>query len=624
MSTDSVQDLAAVSALKQDTERLEYRKGVAGKIENPLTGIPRHQLLNDVERFAREKGLDEHLPILQKGALLAQNPMDYDNLDVLTQEEKSIIDYEHKHKWHQTKTLYFAIILCSVGACVQGWDQTGSNGANLSFPMLFGIASPKGSPNHMHDEWIVGLINSAPYIAASMLGCWLSYPLNNKFGRRGTIFFAATILMLSPIGSACTQSWPQLFICRLILGVGMGAKGSTVPVFSSELAPAAIRGALVMSWQLFVTLGIFLGFSANAVVAKTGAIAWRLQLGSAFIPALPLSLFVFFCPESPRWLIKKERYVDAFKSLKRLRHHEVQAARDLYMIYVQVGRDLSIIQGGSYITRFIQLFTVPRVRRATMAAWVVMIGKHTMILEPKGINIIAFYSSSVFVNAGYSNLQALYASIGFGAINFVCAWPAVFTIDTFGRRSLLLMTFPNMAWTLLGAGFSFFIEGDKKKLGAIACFIYLFAAVYSVGEGPVPFTYAAEVFPIANREQGMAFSVATNMFFASVLGMSWPAMLAALGPQGAFGFYAGMNVLAFIMIFFLLPETKQRTLEELDQVFTIPTSRFASYQTNKWLPWFIMRYIFQDKQAVLEPLFEVDDEAGKGKPRAKKHSHYKA
>ena len=150
-----------------------------------------------------------------------------------------------------------------------------------------------------------------------------------------------------------------------------------------------------------------------------------------------------------------------------------------------------------------------------------------------GINIIAFYSSTVFRQAGASERNALIASFGFGLVNFVFAWPAIWTIDTFGRRTLLLFTFPNMAWTLLAAGFSFYIPKESAAhLGVVALFIYLFAAFYSPGEGPVPFTYSAEVFPLSHREVGMGWAVATCLFWAAVLSISFPAILAAFTPTG--------------------------------------------------------------------------------------------
>jgi MFS family permease len=229
-------------------------------------------------------------------------------------------------------------------------------------------------------------------------------------------------------------------------------------------------------------------------VKDTGALSWRLQLGSAFIPAVPLVLGVYFCPESPRWYIKKRRMVNAYNSLCRLRNHEIQAARDLYYIYAQVKIEEEAIGKTNYLTRLYQLFVIPRVRRATLASFTVMIAQQMC-----GINIVAFYSSTIFTKAGASVNGALFASWGFGLVNFLFAFPAVWTIDTFGRRALLLFTFPQMAWTLLAAGFCFLISDKEAQLGTVALFIFLFAAFYSPGEGPVPFTYSAEVFPLSHR-----------------------------------------------------------------------------------------------------------------------------
>jgi hypothetical protein len=257
---------------------------------------------------------------------------------------------------------------------------------------------------------------------------------------------------------------------------------------------------------LWTAFGIFLGTCANLIVKDTGAIAWRLQLGSAFIPAVPLVIGIFFCPESPRWLMQKKKYKAALHSFTRLRRSPVQAARDLYYAHALLRlEDILVAESGvatraNFFTRFIELFTIPRIRRATQAAGIVMIGQQMC-----GINIISFYSTTLFQDAGASATNALLASWGFGLINFLFAWPAVWTIDTYGRRALLLFTFPNMCWTLLAAGFAFYIDKgandvnvikanpSNTRLGVIALFIYLFDAFYSPGEGPVPFTYSAEV-----------------------------------------------------------------------------------------------------------------------------------
>lgn len=171
---------------------------------------------------------------------------------------------------------------------------------------------------------------------------------------------------------------------------------------------------------MWTAFGICLGTCANLIVGKVGAIAWRLQLGSAFIPAVPLMLLIFLCPESPRWYMKKDRYPQAMRSLLKLRNHPLQAARDLYYIHAQLEVEREVMHGSTYVKRFVELFTIPRLRRATLASFVVMIAQQMC-----GINIISFYSSTVFEQAGTTAYMALVATFGFGLINFVFAWPAI-------------------------------------------------------------------------------------------------------------------------------------------------------------------------------------------------------
>lgn len=161
----------------------------------------------------------------------------------------------------------------------------------MSFPQEFGIS--EGAKN----EWIVGLINSIIFLTAGLIGAFIVDPLNHYLGRRGEIFLTALCLTATPIGSAFARTWQELFAARFVMGIGIGAKNATVPIYSAEMAPARIRGALVMFWQLWVVIGIFLGFCANVIVKDTGDIAWRLQLGSAFIPSFVLGVGIFFCPE---------------------------------------------------------------------------------------------------------------------------------------------------------------------------------------------------------------------------------------------------------------------------------------------------------------------------------------
>jgi MFS family permease len=223
---------------------------------------------------------------------------------------------------------------------------------------------------------------------------------------------------------------------------------------------------------------------------------------------------------------------------------------------------------------------------------------------------MSFYSSTIFAESGADLQTSLLASFGFGLVNFVFAFPAIWTIDTFGRRGLLLFTFPNMCWSLLVAGMCYFIpKSSKAHLGLVALFVYIFDAFYSPGEGPVPFTYSAEVFPLSHREIGMSWAVATNNFWATIVSLTFPRQLRAFSTAGAFGFYAAMNLIAFFMIFLWLPETKQRSLEELDYVFGVSTRRHMSFQVKEVAPWWIKTYVLRRKGLTVPQLYKFGDEA---------------
>ncbi|KAK2024728.1 hypothetical protein LX32DRAFT_731272 [Colletotrichum zoysiae] len=586
-------------------------QNATGQLKNPLVGIPKAKLITDAEYFANKHGLGVDAEYFKKGALAAQNPTAYNEIPELTEEDKSILMEEVEHRWRHPKALYFTIVMNSISAAVQGWDQTGSNGANLSYPQVFGI-SDKGEAclsagTCERNSWIIGAINSAPYMAICVMACWLSDPVNNWLGRRGTIFIGAIFGLIGPIGQALCQSWPQILACRIFLGMGMGLMEVTVPVFSAENSPASIRGALVMSWQLFVAFGIMLGFTANLAVVDFGDIAWRLQLGSAMIPAVPLLIGIYFTPESPRWLLKKGKYAKAHRSLLRLRGHHLLAARDLYYIHSQLEMEKSIIAAtgfakGNFFTRCAELATVARNRRAAQASGIIMAAQQFC-----GVNLMAFYSSTLFEQAGASNKVALLASWGFGMAMFVFAIPALYTIDTWGRRTLLLATFPNMSWTLLGAGVAFFIpQSNPAHLGLIAMFIYLFAFFYGPGEGPCAFVYSSEVFPLSHREVGMSWAVATNNFWAVIVGLTTPPLIQVLKPQGLFSLFAGLNIVCLVAIFLFLPETKQRSLEELDEVFSVPTRRHASFQLKEVLPWWFNRYILRRQNEHTPQLYNFE------------------
>lgn len=310
---------------------------------------------------------------------------------------------------------------------------------------------------------------------------------------------------------------------------------------------------------------------------------------------LPLLALLYICPESPSWHIKTSaNYNAAFASLRRLRNTDHEAAQELLSFYVRQKRySASSNPVSSYLKSLTEVYTIPRNRRAVLASYTAMLAQQLC-----GINIIAFYSSTIFRDANFSPFAASLASVVFGFINFLGAFPAIWTMDTLGRRSLLLLTLPAMAVSMAVAGFSFSITATTFRFGMITSMIYLFCLLYSPGMGPVPAAYSAEVFPLSHREIGTSSAIAATNLFAAVLSLTFPYLLSVLGTQGSFLLYAVLNIVAWFLVFLFVPETKRKTLDELDKVFEISTIRFIAYQRQHAL-WWIRRYITGDRKAML-------------------------
>lgn len=263
-----------------------------------------------------------------------------------------------------------------------------------------------------------------------------------------------------------------------------------------------------MQWQVWTAFGIMLG---NIIGVAFGGlphdISWRLMLGSTVVLPVIVCCQVYFCPESPRWLIQKDKISKAYRSFRRIRNTDLQAGRDLYYTYVGVQIEKKINANKNLFVQFWELFSIPRNRRATLATWIIMFGQQFC-----GVNVIAYYSTTIFEAGGYGLNSALLVSMGTGILNWLFALPAFFTIDTYGRRPLLLTTFPFLSLTMLWTGLSFLIPEQKKveRTAMITAGMYLFECFYSPGMGPVPFSYSAEAFPIQVRDVGMAWATATT------------------------------------------------------------------------------------------------------------------
>ncbi|KXH62808.1 hypothetical protein CSAL01_12712 [Colletotrichum salicis] len=544
------------------------RASTAALLRNPLVGLTYDEILKDADTFTETKGLQEHREIFRKGALVAQvinRPDGFESVAALDEEEKAVLRKEVTHRWHQPMALYFLCALCAGSAIVQGMDQTAVNGAQEFYYETFGLQD---------DPTMQGLVNGAPYLCSALVGCWSSPVLNKYTGRRGTIFISCFVSVVTGFWMAAADSWYNLLIARFFLGFAVGAKSSTTPVYSAESTPKTIRGALTMMWQMWTAFGIALGFIVSVAFAKTDFLGpntqWRWMLASTSVPPLIVML---------------------------------QAARDMYYAHKLLEIETKARSGRNWK----DFFTVRRNRRAALSSYFVM-----FMQQFCGINAMMYYSTNIFETSGFDRSTALLTSMGMGLINWLFALPAFYTIDTFGRRNLLLVTFPLMSLCLFFTGFSFYIPQDTTaRLACVATGIYLFAAVYSPGAGPVPFTYSAEAFPLHIRDIGMSSATAVTWGFNFIISFTWPQMIASFGVTGAFMWYACWNLVGFVVAYFFLPETKNLTLEELDSVFDVKSRDHAAYYASK-MPWYAKKYVLRKDVEPFPALYELDgdDEAG--------------
>jgi MFS family permease len=341
---------------------------VAAQLKNPLAGMTESDVLSDVDVWVQQRGLEHERDTFRRGALLARvinTEGAFEQFD-LPEDEKEVLRRETTNRWSQPFQLYFLVVLCAGSAIVQGMDQTAVNGAQIFYFDEFGI----------EDVWLQGLLNGAPYLCSCLIGCWTNAPLNKFFGRRGTIFISCTISFIASFWMAAANSWYNLLIARFALGLAVGAKSSTTPVYAAESAPKAIRGALTMMWQMWTAFGIMLGFMVSVAFENVRVVnpddenePWRWMMASTAIPPMFVMAQVYFCPESPRWYMSKGKWAEAFKSFCRLRNAKVMAARDMYYANKLLEVEESQREGKNLFKEF---FTLRRNRRAAQSAFFVM------------------------------------------------------------------------------------------------------------------------------------------------------------------------------------------------------------------------------------------------------------
>ncbi|KAK1532775.1 uncharacterized protein CCOS01_04758 [Colletotrichum costaricense] len=632
-STTSIADRfrAQVSRRNINTEAI---------IEAPLVHLDDDELEEDVRQFA------ENLPgvpfqRILRAAQVSKEIRAYtdeglqDSLPIKLKPKERIALKAERDKAFSQSGMTVIVVTVALAALLQGHVQASINAGSIYARLLQEKVSSTTDRSDL--VWQLGGMNSAPFLAAAILGAPMSLPLNYWMGRRGAIAVAAALIFASSLASGFVHTWQELLGVRIVNGIGMGIKAVSTPILASETAIDQWRGSSILMWQLWVAFGIMLGNAINLILAGAvgaldfplepkdstvpldvkGDLALRLILAAPMVPAVFTLIALAYCMESPRFYMQKNtpnyRPMRAYEILSKVRNTQLQALRDIYLIHMNVeyeeaqnlpetphesgvstenqkqgltfANHMSFALSDAY-RQYSHLLTTPRLRNAVWSTCIVALAQQLC-----GINVFAFYSNNFFIKGDPSPRNAMLYSLGFGAINFLFGLLAIRSIDVFGRRRWLLVTLPLMCILLAAAAMSFLIPKGPVQIGIVALFIFLFAAVYSPGLGPIPFTLASESFPLSQREAGCSAAISVNLFFAGILTIVFPAVNDALKPYGTLTLFAGLNLVAFALVFLLVEETKQVSLEELSLIYAVPKKDFVRFQLREHLPYLVKRYL---------------------------------
>ncbi|MGI8909469.1 MAG: sugar porter family MFS transporter [Rubrobacteraceae bacterium] len=400
------------------------------------------------------------------------------------------------------------------------------------------------------NAFLDGLIVSSLLLGA-MAGAGGAGPLSDRLGRRNLIIMAAITFSIGAIGAALAPNVAVLVVFRVVLGLAVGAAALIVPLYLSEIAPTEIRGAISSLNQLMIVTGILVAYIVNALLASSGA--WRLMLGLAVIPSIVLLIGMYFMPETPRWLVSRDRDDEARDVLRRTRDDEA-AERQIREIKEVESEE----EGGLSELR------ASWVRPALIVAVGLAVFQQVI-----GINTIIYYAPTTLTNVGYSDSAAIYANVGIGILNVLMTLLAIRLIDRAGRKPLLLGGLAGMVLSLTVLGLSSLLlpqpsnPSDPTAIITLAC-LAIFIASFAATWGPTVWVMLPEVLPLKIRGSAMGVAIFLHWGANFVVSQTFPILLATIGAGITFLGYALIGVAAFVFVRSLVTETKGRSLEQIE------------------------------------------------------------
>ncbi|XWS29313.1 hypothetical protein CRYUN_Cryun24cG0018300 [Craigia yunnanensis] len=459
-------------------------------------------------------------------------------------------------------------LIASIISIIFGYDTGVMSGAMIFIKEDLAISD-------VQVEVLAGILNICALVGSLAAGRTSDY-----IGRRYTIALASVIFLLGAILMGYAPNYTILVTGRCTAGVGMGFALMIAPVYSAEISSPSTRGLLTSLPELCISFGILLGYTSNYFFGKlTLRLGWRMMLGIAAIPSLALAFGILKMPESPRWLALEGRLRDARKILLLVSNSKEEAESRFQDIKVAAGIDANCIEDivkppsihhGQGVWKELLIRPTPTVRWILVAA----IGIH-FFEHATGIEAVVLYSPRIFNKAGVtSKNKLLLATVGVGVTKTTFILIATFFLDRIGRRRLLLTSVGGMIVALTGLGFALTMveqHSEEKLFWALCLSIvctYTYVAFFSIGLGPITWVYSSEIFPLKLRAQGASIGVAVNRLMNATVSMSFISIYKAITIGGVFFMFAGVSVVAWWFFFFLLPETKGKSLEQIETLFS--------------------------------------------------------
>ncbi|KAK7192797.1 hypothetical protein DPSP01_011218 [Paraphaeosphaeria sporulosa] len=470
--------------------------------------------------------------------------------------KKGFFEMEFKNPKHFT---WILVAFASMGGLLSGLDQSLISGANLTLPHDLNFTAQQNS-----------MVNSGMPLGA-VAGAFLISPCNEYFGRRWAIIISCILYTVGAALEAGAVSYGMMVAGRVILGAGVGLEGGTVPVYVAETVEARMRGNLVSLYQFMIALGEVLGYAVAAMFITVKG-SWRYILGSSLIFSTIMGVGILFMPESPRFLMHKGDTLEAFKVWKRIRGIETHEAREEFFIMKVSTEEEEAEVAAGRTNRFpwMDFFTKPRARRAIIYANImIFLGQFT------GINAIMYYMSVLMSQVGFNTYDATYMSLVGGGSLLIGTIPAIFLMETCGRRFWAIAMLPGFFIGLVLVGVSYQLNTLSAQLGVYLTGLILYELFFG-SYAALTWVIPSEVYPTYLRSYGMTTSTGWLFLSSFIVTYNFTGMQNAMTKTGlSLGFYGGIAVLGWFYQILFMPETKDKTLEEIDQLFHKPTRQLV-------------------------------------------------